>query len=101
MYEQLYMYYNEISASIYNPQYIVPSQIDRFIQDYLPTPISKSKLPKNNYSQQFIETRLRPQNYVKDSDFTARFEEYPKLRELIEKKDDIVNKYASHPMYMK
>ncbi len=34
---------------------------------------------KNNYSQQFVDTGARPQNYLRDSIILDRYEEYPKL----------------------
>jgi hypothetical protein len=32
--------------------------------------------PKNDYCQHFVDTRLRPQNFIRDTDLESRFEEY-------------------------
>ncbi|KAL0403489.1 UNVERIFIED_CONTAM: N6-adenosine-methyltransferase non-catalytic subunit MTB [Sesamum radiatum] len=44
---------------------------------------------------------MRPQNFIRELELTSVVEDYPKLRELIQKKDEIVSKSASHPMYYK
>lgn len=44
---------------------------------------------------------MRPQNFIRELELTAVVEDYPKLRELIQKKDEIVAKSASPPMYYK
>lgn len=45
----------------------------------------------------------RPQNFIRDPGLQERFEEYPKLRELIKLKDDLISKTnaPSRPMYIK
>lgn len=37
----------------------------------------------NDYCQHFIDTGQRPQNFIRDVQLTNRFEEYPKLKELV------------------
>lgn len=32
--------------------------------------------PKNDYSQHFVDTRQRPQNFIRDADLADRFDEY-------------------------
>jgi hypothetical protein len=44
---------------------------------------------------------MRPQNFIRELDLTNVVEDYPKLRELIQKKDEIVEKAATAPMYYK
>lgn len=39
--------------------------------------------PHNDYCQNFIDTGQRPQNFIRDACLEERFEEYPKLKELI------------------
>lgn len=39
--------------------------------------------PHNDYCQHFIDTGLRPQNFIRDAHLTNRFEEFPKLKELV------------------
>ena len=54
---------------------------------------------KNDFSQHFVDTRERPANFVRDSDLNDRFDEYPRLKELINGKDTLVAERASEPMF--
>ena len=56
---------------------------------------------KNDYAQHFVDTGLRPANFIRDSDVEERFEEYPKLKELIEAKDAKIAERATPPTYKK
>ncbi|KAH7538079.1 hypothetical protein FEM48_Zijuj03G0161000 [Ziziphus jujuba var. spinosa] len=60
-----------------------------------------SRGEQNDYSQNFVDTGMRPQNFIRELELTNVVEDYPKLRELIQKKDEIVSKSASPPMYYK
>ncbi|XP_071689815.1 N6-adenosine-methyltransferase non-catalytic subunit MTB-like [Rutidosis leptorrhynchoides] len=60
-----------------------------------------SRGEQNDYSQNFVDTGLRPQNYIRELELTSVVEDYPKLRELIQKKDEIVTNSNSAPMYYK
>ncbi|XP_047970451.1 N6-adenosine-methyltransferase non-catalytic subunit MTB [Salvia hispanica] len=60
-----------------------------------------SRGEQNDYSQNFVDTGMRPQNFIRELELTSVVEDYPKLRELIQKKDEIVSKSASAPMYYK
>ncbi|KAL2249267.1 methyltransferase-like protein 1 [Sesamum indicum] len=60
-----------------------------------------SRGEQNDYSQNFVDTGMRPQNFIRELELTSVVEDYPKLRELIQKKDEIVSKSASPPMYYK
>lgn len=60
-----------------------------------------SRGEQNDYSQNFVDTGMRPQNYIRELELTSVVEDYPKLRDLIQKKDEIVAKSASPPMYYK
>ncbi|KAI3458959.1 hypothetical protein Pfo_015622 [Paulownia fortunei] len=60
-----------------------------------------SRGEQNDYSQNFVDTGMRPQNFIRELELTNVVEDYPKLRELIQKKDEIVVKSASPPMYYK
>ncbi|CCF73414.1 MT-A70 [Babesia microti strain RI] len=55
----------------------------------------------NDYNQHFLDTGLRPQNFIRDSDFSKRFEEYPKLDRLMKLKSEIIQARATPPMYIK
>ncbi|CAF0724857.1 unnamed protein product [Didymodactylos carnosus] len=57
--------------------------------------------PLNDYNQHFVNSGHRPQNYIRDAGLQDRFEEYPKLRELIRLKDEHIAKTGTPPMYMK
>uniref|UniRef100_A0A7S0NXZ0 Uncharacterized protein n=1 Tax=Calcidiscus leptoporus TaxID=127549 RepID=A0A7S0NXZ0_9EUKA len=54
---------------------------------------------KNDYAQHFVDTGLRPANFIRDSDVEERFEEYPKLKELVELKDQLISERATPPTY--
>jgi len=60
-----------------------------------------SRGEQNDYSQNFVDTGMRPQNFIRELELTNVVEDYPKLRELIQKKDEIVEKSASAPLYYK
>ncbi|GJM84689.1 hypothetical protein PR202_ga00382 [Eleusine coracana subsp. coracana] len=60
-----------------------------------------SRGEQNDYSQNFVDTGMRPQNFIRELELTSVVEDYPKLRELIQRKDEIVSKSASAPMYYK
>lgn len=47
-----------------------------------------------------MDTGQRPQNFIRDVGLADRFEEYPKLRELIRLKDDLISDTATPPMYL-
>ncbi|KAK4774143.1 hypothetical protein SAY87_029162 [Trapa incisa] len=66
-----------------------------------PTQKAPSRGEQNDYSQNFVDTGMRPQNFIRELELTSVVEDYPKLRELIQKKDEIVAKSASPPMYHK
>lgn len=66
-----------------------------------PTRKAPSRGEQNDYSQNFVDTGMRPQNFIRELDLTSVAEDYPKLRELIQRKDEIVAKAASPPMYYK
>ncbi|KAK2726364.1 hypothetical protein QYM36_000713 [Artemia franciscana] len=62
---------------------------------------TQSSNPHNDYCQHFVDTGQRPQNFIRDVGLADRFEEYPKLRELIRLKDELIAKTATPPMYLK
>lgn len=62
---------------------------------------TQSMNPHNDYSQNFVDTGLRPQNFIRDVGLADRFEEYPKLRELIRLKNELVASTAHPPMFLK
>lgn len=59
--------------------------------------------PKNDYNQYFVDIGQRPQNFIRDPGLNERFEEYPKLRELIRLKDELIahTNVPAKPMYLK
>lgn len=48
-----------------------------------------------------MDTGQRPQNFIRDVGLADRFEEYPKLRELIRLKDELIAETATPPMYLR
>lgn len=62
---------------------------------------TQSANPHNDYCQHFVDTGQRPQNFIRDVGLSDRFEEYPKLKELIKLKDALIASSASPPMYLK
>lgn len=60
-----------------------------------------SRGEQNDYSQNFVDTGMRPQNFIRELELTSVVEDYPKLRELIQRKDEIVANAATPPMYYK
>lgn len=62
---------------------------------------TQSSNPHNDYCQHFVDTGQRPQNFIRDVGLADRFEEYPKLRELIKLKDELIASTATPPMYLK
>lgn len=60
-----------------------------------------SRGEQNDYSQNFVDTGMRPQNFIRELELTSVVEDYPRLRELIQKKDEIVVHSNSPPMYYK
>ncbi|XP_013393324.1 methyltransferase-like protein 14 homolog [Lingula anatina] len=61
---------------------------------------TQSANPHNDYCQHHVDTGERPQNFIRDVGLANRFEEYPKLRELIRLKDELIASTATPPMYM-
>lgn len=59
--------------------------------------------PKNDYNQYFVDIAQRPQNFIRDPGLNDRFEEYPKLRELIRLKDELIARtnVPAKPMFLK
>lgn len=62
---------------------------------------TQSENPHNDYCQHHVDTGERPQNFIRDVGLANRFEEYPKLRELIRLKDELIQKTNTPPMYLK
>ncbi|XP_043917593.1 N6-adenosine-methyltransferase non-catalytic subunit [Protopterus annectens] len=61
---------------------------------------TQSLNPHNDYCQHFVDTGQRPQNFIRDVGLADRFEEYPKLRELIRLKDELISQTNTPPMYL-
>ncbi|XP_035272732.1 N6-adenosine-methyltransferase non-catalytic subunit [Anguilla rostrata] len=61
---------------------------------------TQSLNPHNDYCQHFVDTGHRPQNFIRDVGLADRFEEYPKLRELIRLKDELIAATNTPPMYL-
>lgn len=57
--------------------------------------------PKNDYCQHFVDTGERPQNFIRDYEEEKRFLDYPKLNELIKRKNEVLQKRATPPQWLK
>jgi N6-adenosine-specific RNA methylase IME4 len=57
--------------------------------------------PKNDYCQHFVDTSERPQNFIRDYEEEKRFLDYPKLNELIKRKNEVLQKRATPAMWAK
>ncbi len=55
---------------------------------------------KNDYSQHFLETRARPQNFIRDVTVEDGFAEYPKLARLLAAKQEMVESRKTPPMHV-
>ena len=55
---------------------------------------------KNDYSQHFLETGERPQNFIRDTTVEEGLAEYPKLARLLAAKDAMVDSRRTPPMYV-
>lgn len=56
--------------------------------------------PKNDYCLNFVETGQRPQNFIRDYEDERRFLKYPKLNELIRRKNEVLQKRATPAMWI-
>lgn len=57
--------------------------------------------PKNDYCQHFVDSGERPQNFIRDYEEEKRFLDYPKLNELIKRKNEVLQKRATPSMGLK
>eukprot|EP00971_Amphidinium_carterae_P074161 1465676-Amphidinium_carterae.1 len=51
---------------------------------------------RNDYCQTFVDTGLRPQNFIRDLDYPSRYSEYPKIERLISLKDAVGSANLRH-----
>jgi len=63
--------------------------------------VSEKFLMRNDYCQTFVDTGLRPQNFIRDLDYPSRYSEYPKIERLISLKDNILSKRSTPAMSLK
>jgi hypothetical protein len=59
------------------------------------------KTIRNDYCQHFVDSGRRPQNFIRDTELSQRFDEYPKLKELTRMKNALVENRATPPTYLK
>ncbi|CAB4400935.1 unnamed protein product [Rhizophagus irregularis] len=59
------------------------------------------KTIRNDYCQHFVDSGKRPQNFIRDTELSQRFDEYPKLKELTRMKNALVENRATPPTYLK
>lgn len=63
--------------------------------------VSEKFLMRNDYCQSYVDTGLRPQNFLRDLDYEHRYAEYPKIERLIRLKEDILKERATPAMSLK
>ncbi|KAJ3343924.1 N6-adenosine-methyltransferase subunit mettl14 [Gonapodya sp. JEL0774] len=56
---------------------------------------------RNDFSQHFVDSGRYPANFIRDSPLEDRFEEYPKLKELVRLKNEQVKERATPPQYIR
>jgi hypothetical protein len=61
----------------------------------------EEKTIRNDYCQHFVDSGKRPQNFIRDTELSQRFDEYPKLKELTRMKNALVENRATPPTYLK
>ncbi|XP_078492630.1 N(6)-adenosine-methyltransferase non-catalytic subunit METTL14-like [Ciona intestinalis] len=61
---------------------------------------TQSLNPHNDYCQNYVDTGQRPQNFIRDVGLVERFGEYPKLKDLIRLKDEMIRKSNIPPNYL-
>eukprot|EP01084_Bolivina_argentea_P266487 452004_1 len=68
-------------------------------QDYR---IGTSNTAQNDYSQYFVDTRQRPVNFIRELEHIDRLKEYPKLRKLMQSKNEALRKISclTPPFYI-
>ncbi|CAG8544715.1 2050_t:CDS:2 [Acaulospora colombiana] len=59
------------------------------------------KTIRNDYCQYFVDSGRRPQNFIRDTELSQRFDEYPKLKDLTKLKNALVSSRATPPTYLK
>jgi len=56
---------------------------------------------RNDYCQTYVDTGLRPQNFIRDIEMESRYSEYVKLSKLIQLKDTILRARATPAMSLR
>eukprot|EP00808_Paulinella_micropora_P018622 g5605.t1 len=57
--------------------------------------------PKTDFCQNFVDTGLRPQNFINDWDVETRFDDYPELKQLRTLKNRVINDHRSPATFHK
>merc|ERR1712232_1368439 len=65
--------------------------------------IGTANTAQNDYSQHFVDTRKRPQNFIREMPHCDRLKEYPKLRKLMQSKNEQLRKISitTPPFYIR
>ncbi len=56
---------------------------------------------RNDYAQHYVDTHSLPSNAVRNPSASSRFDEYPKLKRLVELKDALVTRAAHPPTFLR
>ncbi|GLJ55576.1 hypothetical protein SUGI_1193490 [Cryptomeria japonica] len=60
-----------------------------------------TRASQNDYAQHYVDTGIRPQNFIRDPDMSVVPDEYPHLKELMKLKDQQILKRSFNPVYLK
>merc|ERR1719220_1700916 len=82
-------------------QQLAMAQRSSMADDGVSMQVSEKFLMRNDYCQTYIDSGMRPQNYIRDLDYANRYSEYPKIERLIKLKDEILGKRATPGMSLK
>jgi len=61
---------------------------------------TQSLNPHNDYCQNYVDTGERPQNFIRDVGLEERFGEYPKLKNVVSMKDEVIRATNTPPTYL-
>lgn len=78
-----------------------PPRQGRLDDEYLLAQESQKFSMRNDYCQTYVDTGLRPQNFIRDIDMDSRYAEYVKLSQLITLKDKILRARATPAMSLR
>ncbi|GLJ55550.1 hypothetical protein SUGI_1193070 [Cryptomeria japonica] len=89
------------------PQQQMPCEFQGPLMDFHgPKSVFSRELPptrasQNDYAQHYVDTGIRPQNFIRYPDMSVVPDKYPHLKELMKLKDQQILKRSFNPVYLK